>query len=70
MKKPHKGSLHNWELIKTDRSIDGLIMYTIGTFIDHPIFAGKKGHTSMIKSIEFKDGKAEIETMNSRYTLV
>lgn len=68
--KPHKGQLENWSLVRSARALDGLTFYATGMFVNHPRFAGTSGYTSMIKSIKFKDGGAEIETMNSRYTLV
>ena len=68
--KPHKGSLSNWDLLKTIAPLDGLTFYAVGIFVDHPRFAGQRGHTSMIKKITFSKGGAEIETMNSKYTLL
>lgn len=67
--KPHKGTLLHWELHKVLEPLNGLTVYATGIFADHPEFAGHHGHTSMIKSMKFANGKAEIETMNSRYTL-
>ena len=42
----------------------------VGTFVDHPEFAGRHGHTSQVlEEVEMNDGTIEIETLNSRYTL-
>jgi len=67
--KPHKGRIENWELVRVDRPLDGLTFYATGRFVDHPEYAGRSGHTSMITKAVFKDGGVEIETMNSRYTI-
>jgi hypothetical protein len=60
--KPHKGritSAYKYPL--------GSIYYTYrGQFLDHPQFAGCDGHTSVVL---WEEGN-EIETLNSRYTLV
>lgn len=64
-KKPHKGSLKNW--YKFGLGIDkGLGYVIIGEFVDHPEFAGKEGHTSYVVKHEGN----EVETNNSRYTLI
>jgi len=69
MKKPHKGRIENWKLVRTARPLDGLTFYATGRFVNHPRFAGQLGHTSMITKAVFKNDGVEIETMNSRYLL-
>lgn len=59
--KPHKGSITNWDKLPWYGS-----NIIVGEFVDHPEFAGKPGHTSPV----VKHGGNEIETRNSRYTLV
>lgn len=61
--KPHKGSIENWS--KVQRGM-GLGYYVWGTFLDHPDFGLKTTNTSYV----VKHEGAEIETRNSRYTLV
>lgn len=61
--KPHKGKIESWQRKECER---GLGYYITGRFVDHPQFAGEWGHTSWV---EKHDGQ-EIETRNSRYTLV
>jgi hypothetical protein len=68
--KTNHGRIVNWEFVKANRPLDGLSLYVTGVFMDHPRLAGRQGHTSMIVKAVFKDGGAEIETMNSKYTLV
>lgn len=64
--KPHKGSIKNWFKYDSDKGLGYLIR---GEFVDHPAFAGlPDGHTSYVISHDEKTG--EIETRNSRYTLV
>jgi hypothetical protein len=59
--KPHKGGITAW------RTIDwyGRVI-VIGQFVNHPEFGDRYGHTSYIVN---RDG-CEIETRNSRYTLI
>lgn len=66
--KPHKGTILNWKLHKV-APLEGLTVYATGQFSGHPQFSGQEGHTSMIVSMACADGRCEIETMNSRYTL-
>lgn len=61
MNKPHKGTLDQWK--KHPTYIGGY--FFTGKFVDHPEFAGKKGHTSRVVAQE----GYEVETLNSRYTL-
>jgi hypothetical protein len=61
--KPHLGSIKNWK-----RHEHGDKVCIWGTFVDHPTFGGYYGHTSYIVSHDEATG--EVETRNSRYTLV
>lgn len=61
--KPHKGSLKDWFKYEVG---DGYII--CGRFIGHPQFNGEHGHTSLVLSHNEETG--EIETRNSRYTLI
>jgi hypothetical protein len=63
--KPHKGSIENW--FKQEITGDGGYIIR-GRFVDHPLFAGETGHTSLVLS--HNEGTGEIETRNSRYTLI
>lgn len=65
--KPHKGKLTNWY-----RESGGGGAYWIrGTFVGHPELDGHHSHTSVvIGEHPQSDGTIEIETANSRYTLV
>lgn len=63
--KPHKGSLKNWYKYEID-AYGGYVIE--GTFVGHPQFNGLFGHTSFVLSHNEETG--EIETRNSRYTLV
>ena len=64
--KPHKGRIEKWtKLPCTSR---GLGYIVCGHFVDHDRFAGKDGHTSAI--IAHDSATGEIETLNSRYTLI
>jgi hypothetical protein len=64
--KPHKGRILNARLMTLgDRE------FAVGQFLDHPEFAGMPGHTSYIVDSRVNaDGSIEIETRNSRYTLI
>lgn len=64
-RKPYKGSISDWE----ERRISprrGLGYLIVELFVDHPQFAGKFGFTSDVIA---REGN-EIETRNSRYTLI
>lgn len=63
--KPHCGRIEHWHREECDAGLGYLI---IGTFVDHPEFGGDRGHTSYVVSHNMDSG--EIETRNSRYTLV
>lgn len=78
--KPHKGRISNWafktapqkEVQALQKEFpDATHEYVVGNFVDHPEFHGKWGWTSMLVSQQLKeDGSIEIETLNSRYTLL
>ncbi|MHC2284474.1 hypothetical protein [Bradyrhizobium barranii] len=61
--KPHKGAINNWK-----RYEHGDKVFIWGEFVDHPRFAGFYGNTSYI--VSHAEATGEIETLNSRYTLV
>lgn len=58
--KPHKGCIANARRVDY---ADGYIYRCY--FRDHPEFAGTFGHTSKV----IKEEGAEIETLNTRYTI-
>lgn len=62
--KPYKGRIEHWG--KRPCPGYGIGYYIVGRFVDHPQFAGETGHTSWVE----KHNGNEIETRNSRYTLV
>ena len=73
--KPHKGRITDVKEVSHGSGAPGLGYFLLCTFVDHPVFAGKQGHTSYV----FKDESAaprhrndgyEVETLNSRYTVV
>lgn len=64
--KPHKGRIDCWSKYPVDGV--GLGYRILGRFLDHPAFAGMLGHTSYVISHDQETG--EIETLNSRYTLI
>lgn len=73
--KPHKGEITNWFKQFYPRPViggefEGTLGYLIrGTFMDHPQFGHTPfGHTSMV--VKHDEETGEIETLNSRYTLV
>jgi len=59
--KPLKGFLDNWKRV----NYEGRYLFT-GTFIGHPDFHGRSGHTSLVVH---QDG-VQVETLNSRYLLL
>lgn len=59
--KPYLGILDKW----VRREIPAGVYYEC-LFINHPVFGGRYGHTSMVVAEE----GLEIETLNSRYTLL
>lgn len=73
MTKPHKGKIMHAQQVYCGPH--GLGYLYAGTFGDHPEFAGKRGHTSYVVKDDCDiprhatDGY-EIETRNSRYTVV
>lgn len=63
--KPHRGRIAGWK--KTPWQEPNSLGFCIeGTFLDHPRFAGRFCHTSNVVAINGN----EVETRNSRYTLV
>ena len=77
--KPHKGTLINW--YKREYGDYGLGYFLECTFVDHPEFAGEHGHVSSVVKesrevpsrhtlMDINAEPIEIETRNSRYTLV
>ena len=77
--KPHKGTLINWYKRECGDEY-GLGYFLECTFVEHPEFQGEHGHTSYVisesrptpsKHTLMGDAEPiEIETRNSRYTLV
>lgn len=65
LKKPHHGRIAGWHKSACD---GGLGYVIVGEFLDHPMFRGPMCHTSAVISHDETTG--EIETRNSRYTLV
>lgn len=64
--KPHLGKITDWYRYECEGH--GLDYRIIGRFIDHPKFAGLRGNTSHV--IAHDELTGEIETRNSRYTLI
>lgn len=64
--KPHKGRIDDW--YKSECGAAGLGYLIRGKFLDHPDFSGYYGHTSYI--VKHDEATGEIETRNSRYTLL
>lgn len=60
--KPHKGTFH---IFAKRNYPDGRYNYT-GYFQDHPQFGANFGHISLV----VKEEGDEVETLNSRYTVV
>jgi hypothetical protein len=58
--KPHMGRIEQWLMLGQDA-----IAYVVGLAQDNPV---REGHYIRTSAIVARDG-AEIETMNSRYTL-
>lgn len=77
--KPHKGEIHDWwrEGFDTDAAREqyeediGLGFVIRGVVLNHPNFGNTSGgffHTSWV--VKYDEVTKEIETRNSRYTLV
>lgn len=68
--KPHKGSLTNWRKhFPKHYNTEGTLGYVIlGSFVDHPDFAGMEGNTSLVVFHDEETGY--IETLNSSYNLI
>lgn len=64
--KPHYGRIENWQEEACGKH--GLGYLIVGRFLDHPAYALQKGHTSYV--VKHDKATGEIETRNSRYTLV
>jgi hypothetical protein len=64
MSKPYKGSISFWkiEIIPEGK-------YISGVYVDHPTFAGRMGHTSLIVNMKDMEEYWEVETLNSHYRL-
>lgn len=63
--KPHHGRIKGWS---KEPCNSGLGYRIVGEFLDHPHFRGPRCHTSYVIAHNSETG--EIETANSRYTLV
>jgi len=61
--KPHRGRIAVWRKVGRDNHT----AYE-GVFLDHPNLTDFVGHTSAV--LKGPDGDGEIETLNSRYTLI
>lgn len=70
--KPHKGRISSWAICKPSGTINDLLPIVVGYLVDHPDFHNEWGHTSPVVSISEPNqfGYRELETNNSRYTLV
>jgi hypothetical protein len=65
--KPHKGILKNAvKHVITEPTKEHLGYYFTGVFEGHPDFNGESGYISMV----VKQEGNEVETLNSRYTLI
>lgn len=71
--KPHRGKFSNCRKVTVSKPRDGhLGFYFVGTFdpsddrVGYRRFGGRSGYTSLVVKV---DGN-EIETLNSRYTIV
>lgn len=63
--KPHKGKISDWFKLPSSH---GLGYYIMGQFHNHPDFGSKFTNTSWVEKHDVETG--EIETRNSRYTLI
>jgi hypothetical protein len=63
--KPHKGRIKDWRILHSAGTV-----YIAGRFLDHPSLGKHGGNsiTSPVLRADFVTG--EIETRNSRYTLI
>ncbi|MDE2099570.1 MAG: hypothetical protein KGL39_20125 [Patescibacteria group bacterium] len=66
MDKPHKGKIKNWTKLPT--GMGPLGFYIWGEFVDHPDFGNKVTNTSYV--VKHDEQTGDIETRNSRYTLI
>jgi hypothetical protein len=62
--KPHRGGMSEWRFLELGpgRRI------VVGRFVDHYLYGGLRGHTSLVE--RYDESTGEVETRNSRYTLV
>lgn len=65
--KPHRGRITDWTKLPC---APGLGFFIVGRFLDHYRFKDSDGHTSWVIREEDKGDTIEIETRNSRYTLI
>lgn len=63
--KPHNGRIEKWRKVTTDNGLGYLIR---GYSLDHPHYKGSFMYTSYV--VRHDEASGEIETLNSRYTLV
>lgn len=67
--KPYKGEIISWTKMSIETpNPPGLGYFIIGRFVNHPEFGMERGYTSYVVKHDAVTG--EIETKNSRYTLV
>jgi hypothetical protein len=68
MYKPHLGKIERWTKQQHEDQDGKPFTIVWGTFVGHHRFTSHYGHTSYIVTHDEKTG--QIETRNSRYTLV
>lgn len=67
--KQYKGRITNAKKVElTPPNDKHLGYYFTCIFLDHPMFGGREGYTSMI--VKYDEATGEAETLNSRYTVV
>jgi len=73
--KPYKGEIAHWRRRLLNPVLDNVAIYgpnvgysITGIFKNHPEFGNVPGYTSIVVSHDLETG--EIETLNSRYTLL
>jgi len=64
--KPHRGRIERWH--KSAGGFKGLGCIIVGNYLDHPKHPGIGWHTSYV--VAHDEATGEIETRNSRYTLI
>lgn len=77
MSKPYKGTISQWHKHYPDSYPgESLGFLILGLFDNHPQFAGRCGHTSMVvkadmvRNTETGETRQMIETLNSLYILI